>query len=142
MASRLDKITTNVSSSPKVVNSDFMTNFNKHPESDQLVRLVNSEAVKRSIRSLILTQKRERMFQPSVGCDIQRLLFEPMTPQTATVLKETILETIRTYEKRALEPDVVVVADDFNNSYTVFIVFQVFNNTDPINISINLNRVR
>lgn len=142
MSSRLDKITTRITTTSKVVSSDFMTNFNRHPESDQLVRIVNSEAVKRSIRNLILTQRRERMFQPRVGCDIQSLLFEPMTKETAAVLKDTILQTIRTYEKRALEPDVAVIADDFNNSYSVFIVFQVINNTDPINISINLNRVR
>lgn len=142
MSSRLDKLTTRITTASKVINSDFMTNFNRHPESDQLVRLVNSEAIKRSVRNLILTQKRERLFQPGVGCDIEKLLFEPMTEQTANVLKSTILETIRTYEKRALEPDVAIVADDFNNAYTVYIAFRVINNTDPVNISINLNRVR
>ena len=142
MAARLDKITTNITGPSKVVNSDFMVNFNRHPETDQLVRLVNSEAIKRSVRSLVLTQKRERMFQPNLGCNIQQLLFEPMTQETAAVLKDTILETIRTYEKRALDPDIVVVADDFNNAYSVYIVFSVSNNSDPVNISINLNRVR
>lgn len=142
MAEKLDTITTSERGASRVTSSDFMTNFNRHPETDQLVRLTNSEAVKRSVRNLILTKRGERMFQPSVGSDIDRILFEPMTEQTTIVLEQFIREVIKKYEPRVIDLQVYVQADDFNNSYAVSIVFNIINNSNPIAINLNLSRVR
>lgn len=142
MAARIDKITTSDRSATKVTSRDFMTNFNKHPETDQLIALTNSEAIKRSVRNLILTQRGERLFQPEVGSNIQSVLFEPMSEYTSDVLKELIIETIRNHEPRAINPDVLVRADEANNAYNVAILFYIINNADPIAINVNLARVR
>ena len=142
MAARLDKITTSTNTSSKVTSSDFLTNFNRHPETDQLVRLTNSEAIKRSIRSLILTERGERFFQPNVGSNISRILFEPMTPQTGILLEQYIVETISTYEPRAKDLQIYVQPDEFNNAYNVSIVFTIINNSNNIVLNLSLNRVR
>jgi uncharacterized protein len=142
MAARLDKITTNPNSRSKVTSSDFLTNFNRHPETDQLVRLTNSEAIKRSIRNLIMTERGERLFQPDIGSNISRILFEPMVPQTAIVLEQYILEVINNFEPRAGNVQVFIQANDFNNSYEVSIAFTVINNSDPVVLNLSLSRVR
>ena len=142
MAARLDKITSSDRSASKATSRDFMTNLNKHPETDQLIALTNSEAVKRSVRNLILTQKGERFFQPNIGSDIQRMLFEPISEYTSEVLKSLIMETIKNHEPRALDPDVYIEPDEFNNAYNVTILFYIINNADPIAINVNLARVR
>lgn len=142
MAARIDKITTSDRSATKVTNRDFMTNFNKHPETDQLIALTNSEAIKRSVRNLILTSRGERMFQPNIGSNIQSVLFEPMSDYTSDVLRELIIETIRNHEPRAIDPDVLIRADEANNAYNVAILFYIINNADPIAVNVNLARVR
>jgi phage baseplate assembly protein W len=142
MAARLDKITTSQRSASKVTSSDFMTNLNKHPETDQLITLTNSEAVKRSVRNLILTQRGERFFQPNIGSNIQSILFEPMSDYTSDVLKELIIEAIKNHEPRAINPDVIIRADEANNAYIVSILFYIINNATPIAVNVNLARVR
>ena len=142
MASRLDKQTTASVNQSKVTSSDFLVNFNRHPETDQLVRLTNSEAVKRALRNLILTQKTERFFQPDIGSDINRILFEDMSPQTAIVLEQYIIEVISNYEPRAGNVQVFIQPDDFNHAYNVSIVFTIINNSNPIVLNLSLNRVR
>jgi phage baseplate assembly protein W len=142
MVARLDKITTSQRSASKVTSRDFMTNFNKHPETDQLIALTNSEAVKRSVRNLILTQRGERFFQPNIGSNIQNILFEPISDYTSDVLKELIIETIKNHEPRAISTDVIIRADEAKNSYNVSIFFYIINNADPVAVNVNLARVR
>lgn len=142
MASRLDKITVAATTQSKITWSDFLTNFNRHPETDQLARLTNSETIKRSLRNLILTEKNERLFQPDVGSNINRILFEDMSPQTAIVLEQYIMETITNYEPRAGNVRVFVEPDEFNNAYNVSIVFSIINNSDPVVLNLSLDRVR
>ena len=58
--------------------SDFLTNFNAHPDSKQLMTVKDEVAVMRSIKSLLLTNKYERLFQPSLGSNLRNFLFEDM----------------------------------------------------------------
>ena len=51
--------------------SDFYTNLNAHPDTKQLVVNRNEDAIIRSIRNLILTDKYERPFQPDVGSRVK-----------------------------------------------------------------------
>ena len=37
----------------------------------------NENAIKQSLRNLVLTRKGEKLFQPEVGCEVFNLLFEP-----------------------------------------------------------------
>ena len=55
--------------------SDIPTNFTIHPVKEDLVLLYNEDAVKRSIRSLLLTDPYERFFNPGLGSDLDNILF-------------------------------------------------------------------
>ncbi len=139
---RVDKLTQSTKQANKILYSDFMTNFTKHPETDQLVRLTNSEAIKRSVRNLILTNQGERFFRPQIGCNLDSLLFEPMGAEVEDQMKLLIETAIRNYEPRALNTQVYVNGNYDTGRYTVTIVFEIINNPKPIILNVALDRVR
>ena len=139
---RIDKITRTEKAATKPAYSDFYTNFNVHPQNNRLVKYTNEEAVKRSIRNLISTDKYDRVFQPEVGCRVRNLLFENMSSVIEQEIKGTIQETIETYEPRAQIIDIAVQSNESRQSYDVYIYFQVINSITPISINITLYRAR
>jgi phage baseplate assembly protein W len=124
------------------VYSDITTNFVSHPRTQDLVLLRNDEAVKRSIKNLILTNPGEKFFRPYLGTGIGASLFENMMPDTEFLLKERIIEIIENYEPRAELIDVIVKAYPDNNAYAVTISFSVNNDPTPTQLQMVLTRVR
>ena len=139
---RLDKITGDRVKSREPSYSDFLTNFNKHPDTGILSKNINENAVKRSIRNLILTNKGEALFNPNKGSDIRKLLFENMSDVTESLLKTYITDVIREFEPRCNLIDVIVVANYNNNLYNIAIVFQIINNNENITLTLQLDRIR
>lgn len=140
MTERQDKYTqTNKKST---IYSDFLMNLNPHPFTHDLARATNEEAVKRSIRNLILTNSFERPFKPKLGGNIHKFLFEPMTIDTQKSIEEAIALTIRNYEVRANLIGLIVTPDEINQVYNISIVFNVVNNANPVELSMQLNRIR
>jgi phage baseplate assembly protein W len=140
---RIDKITrTDKASDKKPYYSDFYTNFNIHPQNKRLAKYTNEEAVKKSIRNLITTEKYDRLFQPEVGCRIKSLLFENMSPIIIEEMKSVIRETIDRYEPRARILDIIIQTNDARQAYDVYIYFEVINRVDPVSINITLYRAR
>lgn len=122
--------------------SDFTTDLSAHPVTAELARLTNEQAVKRSIRNIILTNKRERLFDPEFGCDLSRLLFEPMTTSTSDSIKHTINDAIIKHEPRVRLSDIQVIADEMNHMYRVNIVFLILNAKEPTGMTVTLKRIR
>lgn len=122
--------------------SDFGSNLEQIPGRKDLARRINENAVRDSIRNLIMTDRGERLFQPDIGCDIRGSLFENMTANTALILKENIKTTIRTYEPRCDVKDVIVEANLDSNAIAVQIIFSVINSNRDSSLSIDLSRVR
>ena len=60
----------------------------------------NENAIKQSIKNLVLTVPGEKPFQPLVGSQVNRLLFEPMDAFTADAIKDEIINTIKQHEPR------------------------------------------
>ena len=122
--------------------SDFDINLRTNPVTGNLARLTNAEAVKQSIMNLVLTSIRERPYQPQLGSQIRRSLFEPVSPITLTQIQESVKEVIENYEPRAnvIRIDVIDALDI--NSYIVNVIFSIANIQDPQNVQIVLERVR
>lgn len=140
---RIDKITrTDKASDKKPFYSDFYTNFNIHPQNKRLAKYTNEEAVKRSIRNLITTEKYDRLFQPEVGCRIKSLLFENMSPIIVDEMKSVIRETIDRYEPRARILDIIIQPNEPRQAYDIYIYFEVINRVDPVSVNITLYRAR
>lgn len=139
---RIDKITNKIKAKEKdPAFSDFLLNFNRHPESNALVRATNEEAVKKALRNLLLTSKGERLYQPDVGADLNKILFEPISSMTTELLRERISEALA-QEPRINEIQTVVIPNELNNSYEVGIILEVINREEPISVNLTLFRVR
>ena len=140
---RIDKITrTDKASEKKPYYSDFYTNFNVHPQNKRLVKHTNEEAVKRSVRNLLLTEKYDRLFQPEVGSRINSLLFENMSEIITDELKNAIKETLDRYEPRIRVIDIIIQANESRHAYDVYIYFEVINSVNPVTLNITLYRAR
>ena len=120
-----DAQATNNSTRSNNLYTDLNLNFAKNPATKDVTRLKDVEAVKRSVRNLILTNRFERPFHPEIGSDIRALLFENMTPTIQTLLTDRIRDVLDTYEPRSILSDVIVVGDMDKNQYGVTIKFYV-----------------
>jgi len=124
------------------VYSDFLTDLSPHPVSGDIVRFINEQAVIRSIKNLMSTDRGERLYQPSIGSNIRKLLFEPMGSTSAQMIATFVGETIKEHEPRAklLSVDVVPVYE--KNAYVVNVSMYVINKQEPITFNVALTRVR
>jgi phage baseplate assembly protein W len=118
-----------------------MSDFDIHPVKKDLARLVDAAAVKRSLRNLLFTQKGSRFFNFNLGSGIQHQLFELMSPVTAVALKNEIELTINNFEPRVSLIQTDVIPDYNNNAYQVDIYFYLLNKSDPVSLSVTLERV-
>lgn len=131
-------ITTNVIKKYK----DLDLNFTAHPVKKDVNKLTDEVAVINSVKNLILTNHYERPFQPDIGSNVQKLLFENMDIITASSLEREILTTITNFEPRARVSDIRVSPDFDNNNYSVYMEFFILSRTEPITIQFTLTRVR
>ena len=75
--------------------TDLDLDFMKNPKTNQLIYKKGNDAVKRSIRNLLFTNKYDRKFQSYIGSDIRALLFENYGPLTTLLLRDAISNTIK-----------------------------------------------
>ena len=122
--------------------SDFTNDLVPHPVTGELIRFTGENAINVSIRNLLFTNTGERLFQPAIGGDIHKLLFEPMTSATGNLIKTMIEKTIRDYEPRAKVLQTIVNPDFDRNLYTVSIQYLIINRQAPVTLNVTLTRVR
>ena len=122
--------------------SDLDLDFTAHPVTKDIVLKKDVEAIKRSVRNLILTNPHERPFHPEIGSGITGVLFELVSPTTAVVLQSEIRQVITNFEPRVRLIDISVLGDIDKNGYYVTIKFQVINIPNPVTIELFLERLR
>lgn len=61
------------------------------------VSYTTKEQIKSNIKSLLLTQKGERLMQPTFGSDLRKCLFEPITMNLDSIIEANITEAINTW---------------------------------------------
>ena len=109
------------------VYKDINLNFSTNPVTQDVTTLTDVNAVKRSVRNLLLTNHYDRPFHPEIGSNIQALLFENFGPITANQLSRTIEEMIANFEPRARVESVECYPVSETNTYDVRIYFYVEN---------------
>jgi len=121
---------------------DLDLNFTIHPIKKDINVHKNEYAIINAVKNLILTNHYERPFQPQIGSNIRRLLFENVDSVTGSQIEREITETIDNFEPRARTSKVDVVADPDNNGFKVVLEFFIINNPNPITINFFLERIR
>lgn len=107
-----------------------------------IVKRYDEQAIKASVRNLILTSNYERPFHPEIGTPISSLLFEPATPMLTAVLERAIRTTINNFEPRVDLNDVQCVVNEDSNSVDVSIIFTILNTQTPQVLNLVLERTR
>lgn len=122
--------------------SDFHKDLTVNPISLDLAMKKDEEAIKESLKNLILTDRGERLMQPNLGSDVRASLFENATPVTLKILEERVRDVINNYEPRVsiIDIDVTSLYDD--NRVQVTIYFYVKNREEPISVDVFIERVR
>ena len=116
--------------------------FSKKTNKD-LNKVTDIEAVKRSVRNLILHNTFEKPFHPEIGGNVRGLLFENMTPMTSAVIARKIEDTINNFEPRARLVGVKAQPDRDLNGYVVSVYFYVANApTELVELDTFLERLR
>ena len=103
-----DASVTNKSNKSVRTFKDLNLDFARNTVTNDVVKIEDVEAIKRSVRNLVNTNFYERPFHPELGCGARQLLFEPFTPVTSIFLRRKIEEVITNYEPRVRLDQVIV----------------------------------
>jgi phage baseplate assembly protein W len=122
--------------------SDLDFNFLPHPATGDVTVRYDENAIKQSIRNLILTRNFERPFRSNIGCQVKALLFEPITPLLTNMIERTIADTISNFEPRVDLLGVSVRFSPENNDAYITIAFRIKNTQTPMSVNLILERTR
>lgn len=142
MTDRIDFLTTRKTVVKDPVFTDFYNNFTVHPQNKRLALYTDEQAVKRSMRNILSTNSKERLFNPEFGGGLRRFLFEDISVMTTDLIKDAITDSIRKHEPRARIIEVLVEPNEFAHSYEISIFYEIINNANPQNLQLTLYRVR
>jgi hypothetical protein len=126
----------------QVYYSDFLKNFNMNPNTNDLARVTNEQAIINSVLKIIKTNNYEVPYNPYFGANLYRFLFEPFTPGTEIEIQNEIRNALTLYEPRVEVLDITVNGDQDHNSISISLTFSIINNPTPTTITTSLVRVR
>ena len=124
------------------VYKDIDMAFGLNPVSSDIGKKIDVNAVKQSIKNLLLTKPFERKFNPNLASPLNRFLFELATPTTRPMMIRAIEETIGNFEPRCELTSVDVTDASDRNEYRVRIYFYVVNHTQQEVFETYLTRTR
>jgi len=121
---------------------DLDLNFEIHPIRKDINLLKNEFAIINSVKNLVLTNFYERPFQPQLGSNVRRLLFENIDTIVAAQLERAVEETIRNFEPRVQISKITATPKPDENKYSMTLEFFIINSSNPITINFFLERIR
>ena len=123
--------------------SDLDLFFSKKISDNDISKITDVQAVKRSIRNLVLLNTYEKPFHPEISSGIRGMLFELMTPFVAAQLTKKVEDVINNFEPRARLVSVRSIPDYDRNAYEVSVEFYVVNApTELVDLTVMLERLR
>jgi phage baseplate assembly protein W len=122
--------------------SDLDLNFTAHPVTGDITRRYDDNAIKQSVKNLLLTRNFERPFHSEIGSPIRQLLFDNPGPMFNVMLKRAVIDVINNFEPRVNIIDVRV--DDYSDANEVYVTleFTIVNTERPITLELALERTR
>jgi len=100
--------------------------FRVHPVTGDVVTRTDVEAVKRSVKNIVLTNKYERPFKPNFGTSLRELLFELNTSRQLKKVQRRIKETLEKTEPRIMNVSVLLSNND-SHEVNITIVYDIKN---------------
>ena len=126
----------------KAIYSDIPISFTAHPITGNVKKSINRDAVKNSVRNIILTNHGERFFKPKFGGNVTSQLFENASKFTEFNTARSIRIALQNYEPRAEVINVRVDTNPDTNNLTATLKFRILNDPEPITLDVLLERIR
>lgn len=121
---------------------DIDFNLTPHPLTGDIAVKKERNALKQSIRNIVLTSYYERGFFVEFGTPIRASLFENVSPLQAATIKDNVQTAIENFEPQAELIDVYINTDNPDNTMYATVIYNRVNSPEPEEIVIELQRIR
>jgi len=119
---------------------DLAVSFKANPSTGDFGVVKNENAIKQSVRNLILTQFGERPFQEEIGSRVNTLLFEPWDPFSVDSLKSEIFNCLSRLEPRIECTNVEVRDESDINAVQIGIDYTIVGESEVKQVDFLLER--
>ena len=120
--------------------SDLDLTFTAHPVTGDIVTKKDANAIRQSIKNILLTNHYERPFKPNFGADLRGMIFEANDPIIGQRIKERIVEEIKILEPRVGRANINVIQND--NTVNVNVAYTISGSSSVQEVEFTLSRVR
>ena len=110
---------------------DISLSFVPHPVTNDLKVLKNTDAIRRSIRNIVQTIPTERFFNPLLGSDVYKSLFDFVDFGTASNIQAQIEIAVDNFEPRVNNVRVLVDPQPDLNEFEVTVFFDIIGQQFP-----------
>lgn len=121
---------------------DLDLSLKLHPIRKDIIPLKDDNAIKNSVKNLLISNFYERPFSKDIGANLRALLFEPADAITEISIRENIRRVIRKYETRVLIKNIKVQNMDDQNAYRITVSFKIKEDDTRQDVEIVLRRLR
>ena len=122
--------------------SDLDLRFERNPITNDIGRRTDNEAIKMAMKNILLTKFFERPFNSALGSGVQNMLFEPLNPLSASMLKKMVEQALTNFEPRIDLQSVTVQMQEEENSMMVTIYYTILGLQSLQTFNIILERTR
>jgi phage baseplate assembly protein W len=122
--------------------SDVTIGFDKSPLSGNLARVTDAQSIMQTLKTLLLTNQGERLYNIDLGSKIRASLFDPLDDITASTIRTSITQAINNYEPRVNILQLNVIPSEELNAFKVNLFFNIINIPEVQQLNITLKRVR
>tara|TARA_Y100000004_G_scaffold172249_1_gene208911 strand:- start:335 stop:766 length:432 start_codon:yes stop_codon:yes gene_type:complete len=127
----------------KDIYKDIDITFERHPITNDITVKKDVDAVKRSLKNIILTNHYERPFKPNFGSNLRTRLFEIADGEIGGRTYQLIRESIMKLEPRIRDMSMQFSEDAIDrNELNCTIFFSVHNVSQQQDINFKISRVR
>ena len=121
---------------------DLDLSLTLHPTKKDIMPLRDDQAIKNSLKNLLVSNFFEISFQPDLGANLMGVLFEPPSIITEIVLRDSINRVIADHEPRVKTIGIGVVYSDSDDTYRVNVKFLIKENDQEQTLDVRLRRLR
>lgn len=121
---------------------DLNINFKPHPVTGNPVTVKDVDSIKQSLKNIVMTNTNEKIYNPLFFTNVTYSLFENLDSADIVFIKNKILYSCQTYEKRAEITNIDIKNSLDLNTVEINIKFIIKNNIEEYELDIILERIR
>lgn len=133
-----------VSNSSRVIEKSKFTDldltFTSHPITGDITTKKDTDAIKRAVKNIVLTNHYERPFKPNFGSNLRGLLFELGTPTAYVRIKEAIADELNILEPR-INVDHIQL-NQMDNEVMISLFYSIKGDVGQQSVDFTVRRVR